>query len=193
MGDARSSQLRPCKTNWVSEPRFRVLEVVEISDPALTELVGKQGAVTQVREYGDGRFRYGLGGLDEDSAVGGLYDEAVLRATGQSASVDLFRVPGPFAERELVRVSAEAGIEAVTGLVGEIDGSYQDSTELALGVWFAELGEAFVIAPRYLESTGERRPAAEPGRTASSTRVDVSGEVVGGDEYKIVDEIGRYL
>jgi hypothetical protein len=178
----------------MAEPRFRVLEVVEISDVALADLVGKHGAVTQVRDYGSGRFRYGLGSLDDDPGVGGLFDEDSLRASGQSASPDLFRVPGPFAVRELVRISAEASLAEISGRVGEIDGSYQDdSGKLALGVWIEELGEAFVVEPRYLESTGERRPPPERGRAASSTRVDVRGDVLGGDEYVILDEVDRYL
>jgi hypothetical protein len=165
----------------VAEPRFRVLEVVKISDVAPTEVAGKHGAITQVRDYGGGRFRYGLGSLDDDPGVGGLYDEDSLRATGRSASPGLFRVPGPFAVREVVRVSAEAGVDEISGRVGQIDGSYTDDAgELSLGVWIEELGERFVVEPRYLESTGERRPPPERGRRASSTRVDVRGDVLVG-------------
>ncbi len=178
----------------MAEPRFRVLEVVEICDPQLTGRVGRRGAVTQVRDYGDGRFRYGLGAVDDDLGVGGLYDEVSLRPTGQAALPDVFRVPGPFVSRELVRVSAEAGIDEISGRVGAIDGSYQeDSGELVLGVWFSELRELFVVAPRYLESTGERLPLPESGRTASSTRVDVRSTVLGHDDYVVLDEVARYL
>jgi hypothetical protein len=178
----------------MAEPSFRVLELVEICDPQLPGRVGKRGAVTQVRDYGDGRFRYGLGAVDDDLEVGGLYDEDSLRPTGQSASPDVFRVPGPFASRELVRVSAGAGIDEISGRVGAIDGSYrEDSGELVLGVWFSELRELFTVAARYLESTGERLPPPESGRPASSARVDGRGAVLGHDYYVVLDEVARYL
>lgn len=182
----------------MTKPRFSVLDIVEIgTEPTLTEqgLAGRRGAVTQVREYADGRFKYELGFVgDEELSASGLWDEASLNPTGARAAAGLFQLPGPFRVREVVAVSPACGVTELANRTAVIDGSYVDGDgELSLGIWVEELHELFVVKPEFLVATGDRLPASSPGRRAVSTRVDESGGVRGQDSYVVLDEIDRYL
>jgi hypothetical protein len=184
----------------MNEPRFAVLDVVEIGgDPALAEqgLSGRRGAIVQIRRYPDGLIRYSVGSLtDEDDGVGGLYDEEDLRDVGERVSIDRFRIPGPFREREIVVISEDCDEPKIAGRRGEILGgaySHTDSGDLELDVWVEELGEVFVVDSRSLVATGERRPLPAAGRTARSTRVSEDGDILGSTGYVNVDDIERYL
>jgi hypothetical protein len=169
--------------------------VVEIRDTIeLRELglAGQRGSIAVIRRYEDGRHRYSLG--SEDDEVGGLYDEDDLRPTGEQADISLYRVPGPFREREVVTISSDYPDSEIAGREAVIDGSYMDDEEeLLLGVWLDELSQAFVVPPGALTSTGRRRPPEPLGRSSTSSRVSPEGEVVGTETYVIVDEINQYL
>jgi hypothetical protein len=181
----------------MKQPRFHVLDIVEIGDhPTLAKdgLVGLRGAVTQVRRYPGGRFQYGLGDVDHGVEVGGLYDEENLLPTGQRATIDLFRLPGPFRVRDVVTISDtcdQAEIAGKTGVVEYCD--WSDDGESGPAIWVEELQLVFQVEPRFLSPTGERLSPPPLGRTATSTRVDVSGHVLGQVKYVIEDEIEHYL
>lgn len=180
-------------------PRFKVLDIVEIgNDPVLAApgLSGRQAVVTQIRLYADGDVRYSVGSHTDDDEVGGLYDEEDLHAVGERASIDRFRVPGPFRERELVVISADCDEPEIAGRRGEITSGYwavDKHEELHLGVWVKELGLLYDVEARFLTATGERLPPPAAGRPAKSTRVSEDGDVLGTTGYVIIDDIERYL
>jgi hypothetical protein len=177
----------------VADPSFKILDVARVADPSFSDVAGVEVVVTQVRVYQDGSVTYGTGSLADESA-GGIYDEASLMPTGTVASVEDFRVPGPFLDRELVEVSGDCPDIEVRGQVGEIDGSYSGAEgALLLGVWFETLHEGRVIDPRLLRSTGRRANPPRVPHHAGSKLVGEDGMVRGETTYTIVDDIAQYL
>jgi hypothetical protein len=188
-----------CETVVVDEPRFAVLDVVEIADdPILAEqgLSGRRAVVTRIRRDDDGRYTYSVGGLDDDSEVGGLYPEECLLPTGERASAELFWLPGPFRTRDVVRVAGDYEFGAAAGRRAVLTDGYSEDPEtgeVLLCVWIEEVGEAFTVAPGQLSPTGERLPPRPRGRVAHSTAVSTDGEIRGTFSFVIVDEIDQHL
>jgi hypothetical protein len=188
-------------------PRCRVLDIVELDvEPA--DAGSGRLCVSSVRRYVDGRYRYGLGGLDDpNDERAGLYDEKQLRPTGTRADLGQFAVPGRFRHRDLVAVSPTyddphmdgltglAGLAGLTGLTGEVDGwqePYQD-LPLLIRVWFAELGEVFLLPEDVLTATGRQAPSAVPDQPSSSVFVNGDGQVVGQVDHVLVDDLSFHL
>jgi hypothetical protein len=73
------------------------------------------------------------------------------------------------------------------------ESSIPEDDEVLFAVWVEAVGEIFMVRPRFLTSTGERMPPPQPGRIASSTRVDERGRVLGRETYVIVDQVERNL
>jgi hypothetical protein len=66
-----------------ADPRFGVLDIVEIDDEARW-----RGVVTKVTQHPDGEIRYSVRELTDDpDYMAGKYPEARLRATGETAPV----------------------------------------------------------------------------------------------------------
>ena len=104
--------------------------------------------------------------------VGGLYDEEALEATGERASIDLFRLSGPFAIREVVQIAGDYPEREIAGRSGVIDGSFvEDEVGLLHGVWIEELGEGFAL-PAAARSS---RRASAVHRLAQGGRVRQPG------------------
>ncbi len=179
----------------MNEPLFSVLDVVEIADTALFKelgLTGRRGSVATIRRFDDGRYQYSIG--SEDEGVGGLYWEDALQPTGEQADISMYRLTGPFQERDVVRISSEYPDPDIAGREAVIDGSYaDDEEELLLGVWIEELRQGYGVPPGSMMSTGERRRPEPLGRSSTSSRVSPNGEVLGTETYVIVDEISQYL
>ena len=188
-----------CKTAVVEGSRFAVLDVVEIGDgPVLAEqgLSGQRGVVTEIRRYDDGHYAYGVGAFEDGSDVGGLYPEECLTATGERASPDLFRIPGPFQTREVVQIAEDCEVREAAGRRAVLTDAYSedpDTGELRLCVWIDELGTVVTIAPKELQSTGQRESPKPRGRVAHSTAVGTDGEIHGTSSFVIVDEIDHYV
>jgi hypothetical protein len=144
-------------------PRHRLLDIVGL-DVEPGDAGSGRLCVSSVRRYVDGRYRYGLGGLDNpNDERAGLYDEEQLRPTGTRADLAQFVVPGRLKHRDLVAVSPTYDDPHVAGLTGEVDGwqePYQD-LPLLISVWFAGLGEVFLfqISRLRLTSTVFGRPS----------------------------------
>jgi hypothetical protein len=183
----------------VDEPRFAVLDVVEIADEAfLAEqgLSGRRAVVTSIRRYDDGHYKYSVGGFDHDPEVGGIYPEECLLPTGERASAELFWIPGPFRARDVVQVAEDYEFGDAAGRRAVLTDAYSEDPEtgeVLLCVCIEEVGEAFMVAPGQLSSTGERMPPEPRGRVAHSTAVSTDGEIRGSSSFVIIDEIDHYL
>jgi hypothetical protein len=172
-------------------PRCRVLDIVEL-DGETADAGSERLCVSSVRRYVDGRYRYGLGGLDDpNDERTGLYDEEQLRPTGMRADLGQFVVPGRFKHRDLVAVSPTYDDPHVAGLTAEVDGWQEPYQELPLliRVWFAELGEVFLLPEDVLTATGRQAPSAVPDQPSSSVFVNGDGQVVRQVDYVLVDDL----
>lgn len=178
------------------DPRFSILDVVEIRSagvPRLVEFDGGRGVVIQTRRYGDGRYRYSVAPLDGAFDVAMILDDQHLGAVGESAAIDVYALPGPFSLRDCVRVSASSAATQVAGRVGIVAGADERGGPIMVAVWFEDLGEIVVIDAEQLVATGDRMPAPAAGRLGASTRVSQQGAVLGQEEYVVVDELERHL
>jgi hypothetical protein len=179
----------------MAEPRFEILEIVQIGDQprlAASGLTGQRGAITQIREHPGPRFRYSVRSLvDDDDGIGGLYAEEDLLPTGERASPALFALPGGFRIREIVQVSATYEVPEVAGRTGVVDGTY--TGEGGIGIRIEEFDESVTVDPRLLTPTGDRLPAPQAGRAASSIQVSADGQIRGQTTYTVVDEVSRHL
>jgi hypothetical protein len=83
------------------EPRFSVLDIVEIEDEQLW-----RGVVTQVIRHRDGEIKYSVRELtDNPDYMAGQYPQAWLSATGETAQAAMFALPGGFREGDVVEVA----------------------------------------------------------------------------------------
>ena len=140
-----------------------------------------------MRKYGDGRFRYSIAPLDDRDEVGTIFDEADLRGTGERASASPFTTFGAFQIRDVVRISSRCEHSAIAGLTGVIEGGDADD-EGSMLVWISQLKEVWVVRADDLQLTGERMPPSGP-RQARSVKVSETGEVLGKDEYVVLDDV----
>ncbi len=183
----------------MGEPRFAVLDVVEVRDHPGGSASGPaahRGIVVQVREYPSGTYVYALAAFDDEDAteVGGLHDEAALEPTGERESLDRFRLPAPFQHREIVDIAVDYVERRIAGRSGVIEDELVEEGDGPLFyVWIEDLGEGFAVPASALTATGQRLPPPPAKRGATSTRVANDGQVLGHDSYAIVDEVGRYL
>ncbi|GEM_PF-5686982 len=179
----------------MTEPRFKILDIVQIGDhPTLAAagLTGQHGAIDQIREHPGPHFHYSVRSLvDDDDEIGGLYSEENLLPTGDRASTDRFALPGGFRVREIVQVSADCEVPQVAGRTGVVDGTY--TGDGGVGIRIEELDDSVIVQPRFLTPTGDRLPAPEAGRAGFSTQVTVDGQIRGQTTYIIVDDVDRYL
>jgi hypothetical protein len=132
-------------------------------------------------------------GLDpaDDDTVGGLYAEQHLESAGQTTPAELFALHRGFRHGELVRVAAGCDVPEVAGRAGIVDGT--STLEGGLGVWLDDLGDSFIVAPRFVVAAGQRLPAEPVPRTCHSARVSTSGQIAGHTTYQIVDNLEQYL
>jgi hypothetical protein len=183
-------------------PRFAVLDTVEIADApefAGTGLPGGRGAVTSIRRYGDGSYRYSIGTImdfpqsDEDE-VPGLYDEADLLPTGERADGHRYGPIPPFRLRDVVQISSDCEVIEARGLRGYVHSAYDERPdEKPIGIWVYDLDELCILDAEHLTRTGERLPPPERNHPASSTQVGIDGAILGRTEYVVVDDIEYHL
>lgn len=105
----------------MAAPRFKILDVVEISSndsPGPNEAEGDLGAIVQIRRYPDARYRYSVAPIDGAFEVAMILDEDRLTPVGRSLPADFFALPGPFRTRERVRVASQGVPEEIAGQVG---------------------------------------------------------------------------
>ncbi|HVX46688.1 MAG TPA: hypothetical protein VHC49_22540 [Mycobacteriales bacterium] len=176
----------------MTEPRFAVLDVVEIAGAG-------RGAVTSIRRYGDGSYRYSIGTVrpfpeSEDDEVPGLYDEQQLQPTGERAEAERYGPIPPFRLRDVVRISPDCEVPEARGGSGYVHSAYDERPdEKPIGIWVYELEELCILDATELTRTGERLPPPPREQAAGSTRVGVDGAVLGHDDYVLVDDLEHYL
>jgi hypothetical protein len=171
-----------------ADPRFGVLDIVEIDDEARW-----RGVVTKVTQHPDGEIRYSVRELTDDpDYMAGKYPEARLRATGETAPVAMFALPGEFREGDVVKIAADCGDDEWAGQTAVVDGS--SSPDGAVGVWIEDLGEGGAFRPEFLIRTGERhpRPAFAP-HEVWYTSVSQDGAITGRSSYVVLDNLDNYL
>jgi hypothetical protein len=93
------------------DPRFSVLDIVEIEDEPRW-----RGVVTQVTWHPDGEIKYSVRELTDDpDYMAGHYPRAWLGATGETAPAAMFALPGGFREGDVVVVAANCGDDECAG------------------------------------------------------------------------------
>jgi hypothetical protein len=177
-------------------PLYRVLDIVnatlEFDD--LSDTDSRRLTVTQVRDYGGGRFRYCVSDLDDpEYLLSGIYDQEDLRGTGEFTDISRFALPGRLLHREIVVISPDFSEAEVRNLQGEVEDVQLDEGELLATVWIPDLGEVWIIAEKDLVSTGMRVEPPSLNEPRSSQKVSTSGELLGEDRYLVVDRLERYF
>jgi hypothetical protein len=186
-------------TSEVSTPRpnFSVLDVVEVHWPGISadrsNREAGEGIVTQVRDYGNGRYRYEVGG---ESELAGIVDEDMLTATGRRATTDPFW-SGPLRIREIVKVSRKYPKKSLRGWYGVVTGQCEGPATVYAVTFkhgpFAAKTRIKDIDARYLKPTGERllpQPVPYP-----VTHYDGNGKrgMKPAHGFTVLDEIDQYL
>lgn len=170
------------------DPRFSVLDIVEIEDEPRW-----RGVVTQATWHPDGEIKYSVRELTDDpDYMAGHYPRAWLSATGETAPAAMFALPGGFREGDVVVVAANCGDDECAGKTAVVDGG--SSPDGAVGVWIEDLGEGAAFLPQFLTRTGQRhlRPAFTPHEVSyASVRQD--GTITGRSYYVILDDLDNYL
>lgn len=177
-------------------PSFRVLDIVNVTlaFDDLPDSNSKRLAVTQVRDYGSGRFRYCVSDLDDpEYFLSGIYDQEDLRGTGAVVDVSYFALPGDLRHREIVVISPDYPDAEVRNLLAEVEDVEFEDGELYATLWIRDLKKVWIIAVKYLSTTGMRAEPPTLNISNSSLNVSTSGEVLGEDHYMVVDQLGRYL
>jgi hypothetical protein len=172
-----------------AKPRFALLEVVRVAPPpgvVRDDQQGQTGVVCQVRVYPDGTFSYSLGRMVDGGA---LYPEEWLEPTGDQASLDDLRLPGPLQFGDIVAILPTANDAELRGKGGVICGASEYVDPSSYAVWVGDLNRVFMVDGHDITSTGRREPPQPIPRTVRSTRVGEDGEVRGQDEYVVLDEI----
>ena len=146
------------------------------------------GAVTQVRRHKDGRIRYCVAPFDPDG-VGTLFDECDLVPTGGCSTASQFTSFGEFRTRDIVKVRGSTASAEITGKLGTVIGGSRAGGSLA--VWINDLLEVWSIQPSDLESTG-RREQRERSTNSTSLQVSKAGDVLGYDDYEVLEDIADF-
>jgi hypothetical protein len=166
-------------------PKFQLLDIVLASPPETGWRFSGRGWICQVRRYGDGSVAYVVAPLDDEEAVGAVFDENELHPTGERQDAEAAIRVGPFRLREAVTVMTRSEHTDVAGLTGVVVGS---GGETSVGVWIDDLGEVFDVPIADLQSTGVRRPAQRKSGS-NSLRVNQAGQVLGRDDYVVLQDM----
>jgi hypothetical protein len=166
----------------MTSPRFHLLDVVTVASAADREPFG---AVTQVRRYDDGSYRYVVAPLDPED-VATVFDESDLTPTGHRAKVSEFTMIGGFHYGEVVRIRNATALAEVAGKSGTVVGGAPKGETIAVSI----ADEVWSLLPTDLEATGQRVQRERPKR-GSSLRVGRGGDLLGSDEYEVLEGVAE--
>jgi hypothetical protein len=147
-----------------------------------------------LRRYGDRSYRYGVGAVArEDDDLAGLYGEEQLVPTGRRVGLEIFSAPGLFSARDVVVVSPSYPDREAAGEQGEVQGWSCDSEGVRYAVWVPSRELVWLVDQRALIATGRCVPSPDRTQPVTSLQVSQAGEVLGAEEYVIVEDIDDLL
>jgi hypothetical protein len=174
-------------------PKFGVLDIVEIHWPDLPHITSEEGPVVQVRDYGNGRFRYSVGGPSE---LSGILDEDWLAPTGRQASIDEFW-SGPLRLREIVKVSRKHPKPSLRGWYGVITSQYEGPpTSYEVTFTYGPFGakrRTKDIDAQFLKPTGERLHAEPTPRPVTHYSSNGKRGLRPAHGFTVLDDLDQYL
>ena len=176
-------------------PKYRILEIVTAHEVdgslAANSATASEVVCTEIREIPDGTYKYAVAPLTEETAIGGIYSESQLTATGRVADLSRFISEGKYERGDQVVVLNDDD-ELTAGTLAHILAIDEDTDGRIYVTIETEHGEIHLVQETDIEATGSSKDLPEQ-TNSSSISVDTEGNVLGETRYRIVDRIEAHM